>query len=107
MKLLILIIFLFPAVTAFGQKNSDSSGVSKNTVFVEFLGNCGVASVNYDSINFNTKYEKLTVRIGLLPPTKKIDLTSATLEVNYLRGKKSHHFQASLGLSYFNNIESN
>ncbi len=47
------------------QTVNDSVQVSKNTIFIEFMGNGGLYSINYDRILYDKEKFKFSARIGL------------------------------------------
>lgn len=74
--------------------------ITKNTIYIEALGNAIVGSINYDRILLSRGKSKISTRIGFfMVPDKKVYL-SLPFSVNYLLGNKNL-YESSVGLSYF------
>lgn len=101
---LCLVLFAVPALA----QNTVPPVTAKNTVFVEFLGNGGVYSLNYDRIFFQRDRFKTSFRVGasLMPHKSYVAenyFFSMTLpvEINGMWGSNRHHFEAGLGYTPF------
>jgi hypothetical protein len=97
-----LFLFCFCMPSA-GQNRKDSIPISKNTLYVEFFGNCIYGSINYDRIVMHKNKNKVSLRFGFLPYPKVTSLASATAEVSYLYGVK-HNIESSIGVVYIHGL---
>ncbi|MDD5570291.1 MAG: hypothetical protein PHD97_03950 [Bacteroidales bacterium] len=64
----ILLFFLLSSISLFGQNDSvqkNKNCYEKNTMFIEFLGNGGFYSLNYDRIINEKKNHKVSIRGGI------------------------------------------
>ena len=101
-NLLLYLILTFCLCTmSLGQNRKDSIPISKNTLYVEFFGNCIYGSINYDRIVVHKN--KISLRFGFLPYPKVTSLASATFEINYINGIK-HNLEYSLGIIYVHGL---
>lgn len=95
-----LIFIVLTSVLAgrlFGQ--SDTTRISKNTFYVELLGNGGFYSVNYDRILFVKNKFKISVRFGLVyypPPVAYNQYFSFPAEANFFYGNR-HNIEIAIG----------
>lgn len=86
--------------TAFGQQITDTSNISKNTIYFEALGNGGIYSVNYDRILFTKKLFKISGGIGIsyFPPSIRYNhIFTYPVEITFLYGRKNH---LEVGIGY-------
>jgi hypothetical protein len=84
----------------FGQATKDSTSISKNTVYLELLGNGGIYSFNYDRIILTKKLFKISGSIGIsyIPPSVRYNHTfTYPAEINFLYGKRNY---LELGIGY-------
>jgi len=84
----------------FGQATKDSTSISKNTIYLELLGNGGIYSFNYDRIILTKKLFKISGSIGIsyIPPFVRYNHTlTYPIEINFLYGKKNYF---ELGIGY-------
>jgi hypothetical protein len=104
MKKHFLILFIISIQTSqlFGQTKNDSIPFSKNSVYIEFLGNCLYGSINYDRIFYHKNINELSFHIGLYPYIRR-SFATATTELSYLIGRKNH-FSTALGISYMHGL---
>lgn len=96
--LLLFVISLFNQT--FGQVTKDSTSISKNTVYLELLGNGGVYSFNYDRILLTKTLFKISGSVGIsyIPPSFRYNHTfTYPLEINLLYGIRNHF---ELGIGY-------
>ena len=108
MKKITLILLISLLLTnSFAQKIRDSTNTrfnlkSKNTFFIEALGNSLFYSLNYDKILFQKRNLFISNRIGIfyLPAGGGNYKFGIPLEINFLLGKKQHFFESGLGISY-------
>lgn len=78
------------------QKYAKYNGV-KNSIYFELLGNGLVYSVNYDRIYKQKRNRLQSIRLGLSVGTI---YTALPFEFNYLKGKKGHYIEKSLGFAF-------
>ena len=87
-KNLMIFLFLFVCVPSWSQ-----------SVYIEFLGKGFVNSVNYEQ-SFGKDLQGFNVQIGVgFAPTSLITIPAS---VNYVFGRKSHHFEMGTGVTYIN-----
>jgi hypothetical protein len=89
-----------------GQTVKDSTSISKNTVYVELLGNAGIYSINYDRIILEEKRLKISGSIGIsyIPPSIRYNHTFIyPAEINFLYGRKNY-LELSIGYSLLLNL---
>jgi hypothetical protein len=77
------------------------------SVFLELIGNGGVASVNFDSrVNKSEKGFGYRAGFGFIPPAVSFFTSTPTIwtipvGVNHLAGKAPHYFESGLGVTYY------
>ena len=87
-KNLIIFLFLFVCAPSWSQ-----------AVYIELLGKGFVNSVNYEH-SFSKDLQGFNVQIGVgFAPTSLITIPAS---VNYVFGRKSHHFEMGAGVTYIN-----
>ena len=98
---LLLLFLILSANTLQAQKDTT---IARNTIFVEFLGNGLIGSINYDRLFFIGK-NKFSLRGGLLyfPLNPRIHGNNFSIPISFsfIKGKK-HHYECGLGVTYLN-----
>ncbi|MFZ1750941.1 MAG: hypothetical protein WAU01_12145 [Saprospiraceae bacterium] len=76
-----------------------TKNLSAQAVYVEFLGKGWFYSINYEH-HFSKRVDGWNVQIGagFLPTS----LVTVPASANYVFGKKNHHLELGLGLTYIN-----
>lgn len=94
--------FLILSLNVFAQKKVKKSIEGQGTVFIELFGNGGLYSLNYDRVFYHKRSNAFTWRAGatFLPPSSLAAEIGVLGEINYLRGKPPHFFEAGLGLTF-------
>ena len=107
-RVILVIVLPFVGGLSFAQQDSTQapSEFSRNTIFLELLGNAGLYSINYE----HRFIEQLGLRIGFSSVNFPLDtetgpVTMAPLMVNYITGKDKHHFEVGAGLMLSNRID--
>ena len=76
----------------------------KNAIYVEFLGNGGIISYNYDRIIYSREGSHLALRLGGTEwheeETDELNIGIVT-EVSAFGGGPRHHFDLGLGVTYW------
>lgn len=96
-------LLLWSAFSVNAQGNEVA--IQRNTFFLELAGNGVFYSLNYDQIFLNQGKWKMSSRMGVmyLPyfSSNKRQMVGTPLEVSYLRGKNSHHWEVGVGFTPF------
>ncbi len=93
----IFILFIISLVA-----KSSGAQIAKNTVYLEFLGNGGLYSINFDRILVDAEKFKISSSIGYGSyPNENIE--GIPFEVNFLFGHK-HYFELGTGISYIKGL---
>ncbi|MEI6764837.1 MAG: hypothetical protein WCM76_04290 [Bacteroidota bacterium] len=64
-QLLLICMMSSPLVAQVDTVRKHKNDISKNSIFVEFFGNGGLSSINYDRIVLAKKFHKVSVRGGV------------------------------------------
>lgn len=74
----------------------------RNSVYLEFLGNAGIGSVNYERLVLTRNDPNVAIRVGglLLPDRKRSYLLLLPTEVSFINGKRNLKFEFGFGLTY-------
>ena len=105
-RILVVILFIAKNINCNAQ---DTTATASNAVYLEFGGNAGYGSVNYERIALTTKKIQLSVRAGL--STLKIkdyrdkfnpDIV-IPLAFNVMYGK-DHKLETGLGTTFINTV---
>jgi hypothetical protein len=106
-KTIIILLAVFVVTTVFARQTKDSTDLrfsarSRNTFFVEFLGNNFYYSLNYDRILFQKKNFLISGRIGFcgFPQFRGNYTIGAPAEINLSFGKKRNFLETGFGMSY-------
>lgn len=101
------VFFFLSGMPARAQKPGVKDNLKgSQSVYIEILGNSWY-SVNYDRVFYHQQKNALSWRAGVnYLYFKSVDVSSYTIlgEINYMRGKVPHFFEAGLGLNYWDGI---
>jgi len=96
----VILFYLLPFFVVAQEKN-DSAKISKNTIFIEVLGNGIIGSINYDKV-MKFRNHKISYRIGLgyLPINSDFQkIYSVPIEFNSIHGNE-HNIEFGIGATY-------